>query len=55
MICLWNAGMQDELFYLVYKLNEHAKITYIHTYIHLIVANINLIVAYPSMKTSLSC
>ena len=26
MICLWNAGMQDELFYLVYKLNEHAKI-----------------------------
>ena len=26
MLCLWNAGIQDELFYLVYKLNEHAKI-----------------------------
>ena len=26
MLCLWNAGVQDELFYLVYKLNEHAKI-----------------------------
>ena len=26
MLCLWNAGAQDELFYLVYKLNEHAKI-----------------------------
>ena len=26
MLCLWSAGVQDELFYLVYKLNEHAKI-----------------------------
>ena len=26
MLCLWNAGVEDERFYLVYKLNEHAKI-----------------------------
>ena len=26
MLCLWNAGVQDELFYLVYKLNGDAKI-----------------------------
>ena len=26
MLCLWSAGVQDELFYLVYELNEHAKI-----------------------------
>ena len=26
MLCLRNADKQDELFYLIYKLNEHAKI-----------------------------
>ena len=26
MLCLWNAGIQDNQFYFVYKLNEHAKI-----------------------------
>ena len=26
MFCLWEAGVQDELFYLIYKLNKHAKI-----------------------------
>ena len=26
MLCLWNVGVQDELFCLAYKLNEHAKI-----------------------------
>ena len=26
MLCLWKAGVRDELFYLVYKLNKHAKI-----------------------------
>ena len=26
MLCLWNADVQDKIFYLVFKLNKHAKI-----------------------------